>query len=474
MIRAPLTCALAAGLTVALAPACGKKGPPLAPLSNRPRAPEAVTARLQGDRVVVRFTIPRANQSGVQPANIERVDVYALTGPKLPAARFLEHAAVVATVPVRRPPPPDAPDPPDPARPPAAARGADAAQVTGAGPDSLTALDQGAPAVVVELLTPQAFEPVVVDEKPQTDPRGPRATSVVVIRRTPLTPPDLGTPVKPPPVRYYAAAGVNRSGRRGSLSTVVAVPLGSPPLPPSQPTAQVRERSVELTWEPPAGLRGAASPAASADPAESPAPDGTPASPRADVVLPSRSLAPWPAVTAGYNVYVVPPPGVERAPASPFAVSSLAELLNPTPLTEPKFSDPRAEFGTERCYVVRAVEMAGTTATESGPSPVRCAKVVDVFPPAVPTSLAAIAGEGSVNLIWEASGDADLGGYLVFRSDRSDGPLEPLVTDPIRETTWRDGNVTPGVRYRYAVAAVDRSSPPNRSALSQEVQVTPR
>ena len=44
---------------------CGKKGPPLPPLSNRPRAPEAVSARRQGDRVLIRFTVPRARIVGV-------------------------------------------------------------------------------------------------------------------------------------------------------------------------------------------------------------------------------------------------------------------------------------------------------------------------------------------------------------------------------------------------------------------------
>jgi hypothetical protein len=34
--------------------------------------------------------------------------------------------------------------------------------------------------------------------------------------------------------------------------------------------------------------------------------------------------------------------------------------------------------------------------------------------------------------------------------------------------------VTSGVRYRYGVAAVDRATPPNRSELSKEVEVTPR
>ena len=435
MIRAPLTCALAAVLTLALVPACGKKGPPLPPLSNRPRAPEAVTARLQGDRVVVRFTIPRANQSGVQPANIERVEVYALTGPKLVAARLLEHAGLVATVPVRRPAPPEGETP-------LTTDTADPA-----------ALDQGAPAVVMEVLTAQAFQPVIVDDKSSKPRVPPRTESSVVVRRTPLVPPDLGTPVEPTPVRYYVAVGVNRGGRRGTPSAVVAVPLRTPPAAPSPPAVEVRERSVELRWERPAG------------PAAAPTPEG---------VLPSRRLTDGPQLTRGYNVYVVPPPDVARAPASPFAVSALAELLNPRPLSEPSYSDTRAEFGTERCYMVRSVETAGSAVVEGAPSPVRCVKVVDVFPPAAPTALAAIAGERSVNLIWEPNREADLAGYVVFRSDRAEGPLEPLVTDPVRETTWRDTNVTSGVRYRYGVAAVDRATPPNRSELSKEVEVTPR
>ena len=468
MIRSPLTCALGVALTLAFVAACGKKGPPLAPLSNRPRAPEAVSARRQGDQVLVRFTVPRANQSGVQPANIERVDVYALTGPKLPAARFVEHATLIGSVAVRRPPPPEGEE--------------DTA------PGDAAALDQGAQGVVTEALTPAAFEPVVVEEAADREARRrQRVPSSIVLRRTPLAAPEIGVPLKPSPVRYYSAVGVNRSGRRGTPSAPVAVPLEpAPPPAPSQPSAEVRERAVELRWDRPAGLRGGppAQDRSGADPAAATTPqaaedetadsleDERPAAGSRD--LTSRSLLPWPSITSGYNVYVVPAGRVEPAKVSPDAASSLPELLNPRPLPSPTYSDTGVEFGSRRCYVVSSVQTTGTTSAESQASPPVCVEVVDVFPPGSPKSLAAVATESSINLIWEANSEPDLGGYLVLRSDQPEGPLQPVGTEPIRETTWRDATVKSGVRYRYAVVALDNASPANRSEPSNVVEVSAR
>ena len=475
MIRSPLTCALGVALTLAFVAACGKKGPPLAPLSNRPRAPEAVSARRQGDQVLVRFTVPRANQSGVQPANIERVDVYALTGPKLPAARFVEHATLIGSVAVRRPPPPEGEEDTAPA----------------AAPGDAAALDQGAQGVVTEALTPAAFEPVVVEEVEEAAKREARRRqrlpASIVLRRTPLAAPEIGVPLEPSPVRYYSAVGVNRSGRRGTPSAPVAVPLEpAPPPAPSQPSAEVRERAVELTWDRPAGLRGGrpAQDRSEGDPAAVTKPqaaedetadsieDERPAAGSRD--LTSRSLLPWPSVTSGYNVYVVPAGGAEPVKVSPHAASSLPELLNPRPLPSPTYSDTRVEFGSRRCYVVRSVQTTGTTSAESEASPPVCVEVVDVFPPGPPKSLAAVAAESSINLIWEANSEPDLGGYLVLRSDQPEGPLQPVGTEPIRETTWRDTTVKSGVRYRYAVVALDNASPANRSEPSNVVEVSAR
>ena len=53
-----------------------------------------------------------------------------------------------------------------------------------------------------------------------------------------------------------------------------------------------------------------------------------------------------------------------------------------------------------------------------------CITPADTFPPAAPTSLAAVGSEGAINLIWEPSPGADLAGYIVLRGEAGSG--EPL------------------------------------------------
>jgi fibronectin type 3 domain-containing protein len=100
--------------------------------------------------------------------------------------------------------------------------------------------------------------------------------------------------------------------------------------------------------------------------------------------------------------------------------------------------------------------------------------MVDTFAPAAPRSLAAVAGEGSISLIWEANSESDLMGYVVLRGEAGDATLKPLTATPIKETTYRDETARPGVRYAYAVQAVDAYKPANVSAESNRVQETAR
>ena len=79
-----------------------------------------------------------------------------------------------------------------------------------------------------------------------------------------------------------------------------------------------------------------------------------------------------------------------------------------------------------------------------------------------------------MNLIWDANTEADLGGYLVLRGEAPGDTLQPLTPQPIHETSFRDTTARPGVRYSYAIVAVDRATPPNRSALSAKVEETAR
>ena len=68
-------------LLTATAVSCGKSGPPLPPLVRVPVAPTNLTADRRGDRVDLAFAVPDVNTDRSKPANIARVDVYAITGP---------------------------------------------------------------------------------------------------------------------------------------------------------------------------------------------------------------------------------------------------------------------------------------------------------------------------------------------------------------------------------------------------------
>ena len=100
---------------------------------------------------------------------------------------------------------------------------------------------------------------------------------------------------------------------------------------------------------------------------------------------------------------------------------------------------------------------------ESEPSPVLCISPTDTFPPKAPTNLAAVASEGAISLIWEANTEPDLAGYVVLRGEAPGATLAPLMTEPIKDTTYRDTTTKAGVRYVYTVVAVDTATPQNVS-----------
>jgi len=96
----------------------------------------------------------------------------------------------------------------------------------------------------------------------------------------------------------------------------------------------------------------------------------------------------------------------------------------------------------------------------------------DIFPPAVPSGLQAVAsGPGQksfVDLIWAPVTDVDLEGYNVYRHQESEAPLK-LNAAPVKSPAYRDENVMSGKRYFYSVTAVDvRSNESDRSEEASE------
>jgi hypothetical protein len=125
-------------------------------------------------------------------------------------------------------------------------------------------------------------------------------------------------------------------------------------------------------------------------------------------------------------------------------------------------------------YVLQRVvklRVDGATAELAGAkSPAVTVDAKDVFPPSVPQGLAVVADAeaGALDLSWEPSPEADTAGYIVYRREAGGvwqriSPEKQLVTAP----AWTDKTAQPGVRYEYAVAAVDRDG--NQSTRSSFV-----
>jgi hypothetical protein len=90
-----------------LSVACGQKGPPLAPIVYLPRPVTAVVAKRVENEVVIQFTVPTVNTDNSGPADLRRIEVYAHTGPLPAPTDFLKYGTLIASIPIKQPPPPE-------------------------------------------------------------------------------------------------------------------------------------------------------------------------------------------------------------------------------------------------------------------------------------------------------------------------------------------------------------------------------
>jgi len=102
-------------------------------------------------------------------------------------------------------------------------------------------------------------------------------------------------------------------------------------------------------------------------------------------------------------------------------------------------------------------------ANRSAPSAAVDATPTDLTPPAAPTGLAAVRGDGQVALSWTANSETDLASYRVLR----DGVEVATVTG----TSYTDTGLVNDRSYAYRLVAVDTHG--NRSVPSAAVSATP-
>ncbi|MFK5585125.1 OmpL47-type beta-barrel domain-containing protein [Serinicoccus sp. LYQ131] len=99
----------------------------------------------------------------------------------------------------------------------------------------------------------------------------------------------------------------------------------------------------------------------------------------------------------------------------------------------------------------------------------------DETAPEAPVGVSATAGDGEVELTWDANGEEDLAGYNVYRSESTgvDAEGTPVNGELVAAGTesFVDADVVNGTEYFYVLTAVDTSD--NESEVSDEVSATP-
>jgi hypothetical protein len=431
-------------VAVALTVACGKKGPPLAPIVHIPSSVDQVSSRRIGNDVLVTLTVPAENIDKTKPADVGRIEVYGYTGTAPPPrGRFLDVAVPVATIPVR-PPETDETKPSTPA--------------SGAAATDIPPAVQGGSVTIRDRLSAEALVARPIPPAPVTG----RA------RDTPPVPAAPAMAVEGPLRRFYLALAISPRGRIGPPGMVAELPLTPLPDPPQGVVATYAADAISLTWEPAGGVVGAV--LDNTLPLESSPIDEPADAPSRPAVPPSAPDGP-----TRYNVYreIEAAPDAIPEPAAPTAV--IPAPVNAVPLMTLSFSEGSLLDGRRRCYTVRAVRGSGATVVEGEASEPVCVTPVDDVPPAAPVGLTAVSEPGAITLTWEPNVEADLAGYVVLRGEAADATLTPLTGSVTPDVRFVDNTVRPGVRYVYAVTAVDTRLPtPNVSMESARVEETAR
>ena len=163
---------------------------------------------------------------------------------------------------------------------------------------------------------------------------------------------------------------------------------------------------------------------------------------------------------------------------SPSLVKEQTLVVRLPPGSDPgKALDPDAAFDQRYSYRisrVTTVTVGGKSIDIEGPTSAEIiVETKDIFPPSVPTGLAAVAApdEGAIDLSWAPDTETDLAGYAVYRREAAGEAVSISPPDrPIDTPAFRDTTAQPGHEYSYSVTAIDRDG--NQSQRSAEVKET--
>jgi hypothetical protein len=262
---------------------------------------------------------------------------------------------------------------------------------------------------------------------------------------TDALPPDLVH--QPDRLLRYEVALLNHAGKSAGPSNPAYSAAGNSPAPVTGLTGQVRQDGVLLSWKP--------VPDSGRDPERS-------------MVFRIERL----------QLTIPAPQEVRSSPLAPSPPSPTQTLVvHGRDGEDPGHAiDTSVLFNQRYRYVVERVptlHLSGQSVEIQGmPSEAIEVTTKDIFPPAVPQGLVAVADSaaGAIDLSWTPDSDSDLAAYRVYRRDvQGSLPAQRIASVGV-ETSFRDTAVQPEHAYAYSVSAVDQNG--NESKRSAEVEET--
>jgi hypothetical protein len=243
----------------------------------------------------------------------------------------------------------------------------------------------------------------------------------------------------------YALESLNGRGRSAGLSNHVEVPLAPTLPPPEKVVGSVTAQGPVIGWSVPLN--------------------------EINLIMLPRATKQSSPVAYDFRLYRRDKQQPNVMPVAIPIENAYASPLLPQP--NENVLDPTAEWEHTYQYWVTVVTTVnargGSQEVEGEASPIIEVFVHDVFPPAAPAGLQAVAsGVGQppfVDLTWAPNTEADLAGYNVYRRQAGQPPVK-ISTELVKAPAYRDREVTAGHNYFYAVTAVDLRG--NESPRSDE------
>ena len=251
-----------------------------------------------------------------------------------------------------------------------------------------------------------------------------------------------------PRVLSYFVELKNRHGRSAGLSDPGTILAGQAPAPVAGLAAELRKSGVVLRWTPDTGN---------------------------EAMRLRRKLLTPSAAKPQKGLLAPAPEPIEKSLLVEDSGSNKGRALDSS-VAYGQAYEYRAQRVVRTQVDGQSLELAGGLS-----APVRI-DVQDIFPPAIPTGLAAVAtvpdgpsgGSASIDISWQPATDADLAGYEVYRREES-SPWQRISGDqPVVAPAFHDTQIVSGHTYTYAVISVDQAGHVSaRSAEARETVPTP-